>query len=128
MTWAMTEKSYSQRRACRPVGIDPRVHRYRSSRPDDVGLRARLRELAGERRRFGYRWLHLLVKREGIAVNWSFTGFTVKKASRCASVAGASVPLEPAPQWRSHRVRTRDGRWTSSPTACPAGGGSGLDT
>jgi hypothetical protein len=25
----MTEKGYSQRRACRLVGIDPRVHRYR---------------------------------------------------------------------------------------------------
>ena len=31
--------------------------RYRSSRPDDVPLRTRLRELAGQRRRFGYRRL-----------------------------------------------------------------------
>ena len=65
MTWAMTEKGYSQRRACRLVGIDPRVHRYRSSRPDDAGLRSRLRELSGERRRFGYRRLHILLEREG---------------------------------------------------------------
>lgn len=70
MSWAMEKKGYFQRRACGLVGIDPRVYRYRSSRPDDAELRGRLRELAAERRRFGYRRLHLLLKREGIAVNW----------------------------------------------------------
>ena len=70
MTWAIENKGYSQRRACGLVGMEPRVYRYRSSRPDDVGLRKRLRELAAERRRFGYRRLHLLLKREGVAVNW----------------------------------------------------------
>jgi len=74
VSWAMTEKGYSQRRACRLVGIDPRVHRYRSSRPDDAGLRGRLRELSGERRRFGYRRLHILLEREGWEVNWSWRG------------------------------------------------------
>ena len=69
MTWAMTEKGYSQRRACRLVGIDPRVHRYQSSRPDDAGLRSRLRELSSERRRFGSRRLHILLEREGWEVN-----------------------------------------------------------
>jgi len=68
--WAIQEKSYSQRRACCIVGIAPRVYRYRSKRPDDVALRLRLRELASERRRFGYRRLHVLLKREGVAVNW----------------------------------------------------------
>ena len=33
-------------------------------------MRKRLRELAAERRRFGYRRLHLLLKRDGVAVNW----------------------------------------------------------
>jgi putative transposase len=70
VSWAMEEKGYSQRRACGLVGIDPRVYRYRSTRPDDAGLRTRLRELASERRRFGYRRLHLLLKREGVEVNW----------------------------------------------------------
>lgn len=46
------------------------LYRYRSSRPNDAGLRKRLRELAAERRRFGYRRLHLLLKREGVAINW----------------------------------------------------------
>lgn len=70
MNWAMEEKDYSQRRACALVGMAPRVFRYRSSRPDDAGLRQRLRELSSERRRFGYRRLHLLLKREGVEVNW----------------------------------------------------------
>src|SRR5262245_6482100 len=58
VAWAIEEKNYSQRRACRLVGVAPRVYRYRSRRPDDAGLRNRLRKLA-ERRRFGYRRLHL---------------------------------------------------------------------
>jgi putative transposase len=66
----MTEKNCSQRLACSLVGIDPRVHRYRSSRPDDGGLRSRLRELSPERRRFGYRRLHILLESEGWEVNW----------------------------------------------------------
>ena len=70
MTWAMTEKAYSQRRACRLVGIDPRVYRYRSRRSDDIALRTRLRELSSQRRRFGYRRLHILLQREGFDVNW----------------------------------------------------------
>jgi putative transposase len=43
--------------------------RYRSSRPDDAAVRARLRELACVRRRFGYRRLHILLRREGIVMN-----------------------------------------------------------
>jgi len=70
VNWAMYEKNYSQRRACGLVGIDPRVYRYRSSRADDADLRHRMRELASERRRFGYRRLHILLKREGVEVNW----------------------------------------------------------
>jgi putative transposase len=43
--------------------------RYRSIRPDDATLRARLRELASQRRRFGYRRLQILLRREGTCVN-----------------------------------------------------------
>ena len=70
MSWAIEHRGYAQRRACSLVSIDPRVYRYKSRRPGDAGLRQRLRELASERRRFGYRRLHILLKREGIAVNW----------------------------------------------------------
>jgi putative transposase len=59
----------SERRACRVVGADRSCVRYRARRPDDAGLRARLRALAAERRRFGYRRLHVLLRREGHLVN-----------------------------------------------------------
>ncbi len=68
MSWAIEMKNYSQRRACALVGTAPRVFRYQSSRPDDASLRERLRELSSERRRFGYRRLHLLLKRKRPAV------------------------------------------------------------
>ena len=69
MSWAMTDKDYSQRRACRLVRLAPKVFRYRTQRSDDGVLRTRLKALAAQRRRFGYRRLHLLLKREGFVVN-----------------------------------------------------------
>ena len=59
----------SQRRACSTVGADRTSVRYRSVRPDDRAIRDRLRELAAERRRFGYRRLHILLGREGVHLN-----------------------------------------------------------
>ena len=55
----------SERRACSALGADRTSMRYRSRRPDDMAVRARLRELASVRRRFGYRRLHILLRREG---------------------------------------------------------------
>ena len=59
----------SERRACAALGADRRSVRYRSRRPDDATARVRLRELASIRRRFGYRRLHILLRREGIVMN-----------------------------------------------------------
>ena len=59
----------SERRACDLIGIARRVARYHPSRAGDAGLRQRLRELAAERRRFGYRRLGYLLAREGLAPN-----------------------------------------------------------
>src|SRR5262249_32011258 len=59
----------SERRACSTLGADRTSIRYRSIRPDDAAVRARLRELAAIRRRFGYRRLHVLLRREGIIIN-----------------------------------------------------------
>ena len=55
----------SERRACAVIAADRAMIRYRSIRPDDRALRARLRSLAQERRRFGYRRLFILLRREG---------------------------------------------------------------
>lgn len=65
----MDEKSYSQRRACGLIGLEPKTYRYASRRSDDAELRLRLKVLASERRRFGYRRLHILLKREGVRLN-----------------------------------------------------------
>lgn len=43
--------------------------RNRSQREDDADLRLKLRELAQQRRRFGYRRLHILLRREGVVIN-----------------------------------------------------------
>ena len=59
------ELGLSERRACSIAGADRRMVRYRSRRPPDGELLVRLRELASERRRFGYRRLFVLLRREG---------------------------------------------------------------
>ena len=69
MTWAIKQKGYSQRRACGLVELETKTYRYASKRPGDGEIRARLRMLAGERRRFGYRRLHILLAREGVQLN-----------------------------------------------------------
>src|SRR5215204_4256180 len=60
----------SERRACRLVGIGRSTLRYRSRpRPEEESLRRRLRELAAARPRFGYRRLHVMLRREGVIIN-----------------------------------------------------------
>ena len=60
---------FSQRHACRLIDFDRSTERYCCRRPDDAALRDRLRALAAERRRFGYRRLGVLLAREGLRVN-----------------------------------------------------------
>ena len=59
----------SQRRACAALAVDRSSVRYVSRRGNDAELRARIRDIAGERRRFGYRRVHVLLQREGVQVN-----------------------------------------------------------
>ncbi len=96
----MTERGYSQRRACGLVRIDPRVYRYKSRRPDDEDVRARLRTLASERRRFGYRRLHVLLRREGFQLNrkklyrlYREEGLTVRKRGGRKRALGTRAPM-----------------------------------
>jgi putative transposase len=96
----MTEKSYNQRRACALAGIDPRVYRRGTTRPADAELRQRLKALSSERRRFGYRRLHLLLGREGWKVNWKKLyriyreeGLTVRKRGGRKRALGTRAPM-----------------------------------
>jgi len=69
ITAAREAHGISERRACSIIGADRSVMRYRHRRLDDAAVRARLKELAAERRRFGWRRLKLLLAREGIRMN-----------------------------------------------------------
>lgn len=59
----------SERRACRALSVDRTSVRYVHRREDDGDLRSRLREIALERRRFGYRRLGIMLAREGYIMN-----------------------------------------------------------
>lgn len=69
VTWAQEAAGLSQRRAHRFFGIARSTVQYRSVRSPDTEMRSRLQELAEERRRWGYQMLHVLLEREGHAVN-----------------------------------------------------------
>jgi putative transposase len=56
-------------RACGLIGISRSLYRYESTRPRDEELSKRLTELAGQKRRYGYRRLHVLLCREGWLIN-----------------------------------------------------------
>jgi putative transposase len=61
---ACEEGKLSERRACGLLRVHRGSCRYRRRERNDVGLRDRLRALAGERPRFGYRRLHRMLRRE----------------------------------------------------------------
>ena len=105
----------SERRACSVIGADRTSIRYRSRRPDDHDLRERLRALASERRRFGYRRLHVLLRREGHVVNRKKTqrlyceeGLSVRKRRGRKKATGTRAPLltvaAPNARWSVHFV------------------------
>ena len=59
----------SQRRACQVLRIDCSMVRYTSTRPDDAPLRQAMKAVAAERRRLGYRRIHIMLQRKGIVMN-----------------------------------------------------------
>jgi putative transposase len=59
----------SQRQACELVGLQRCIYRYRSRRKEDSAMRERLKQLAREHPRWGYRFLGVLLRREGYGVN-----------------------------------------------------------
>jgi len=65
----VSEHGLSQGRACRLAGLNLSTWQYQSLRQPVAGPCERIIELAQERRRFGYRRLHILLRREGMSVN-----------------------------------------------------------
>ncbi len=105
-----TSLGVSERRACSIIGADRTSVRYRPRRDGDAGLRGRLRELAQQRRRFGYRRLHILLLREGVKINRKRTqrlyteeGLTVRRRKSRRRAVGARAPLpviaQPNERW-----------------------------
>ncbi|WP_156941773.1 IS3 family transposase [Aminobacter sp. J41] len=90
----------SERRACSFVGADRKMVRYQSCRPPETELRGRLRDLANERRRFGYRRLFILLRREGepSGINRIYRlyreeGLTVRKRRARRRAVGTRAPI-----------------------------------
>lgn len=63
------EFSMSERRACRTVGLARSVAQYRPIPRNDEAATVRLKELASANRRYGYKRLHALMRREGLVAN-----------------------------------------------------------
>jgi putative transposase len=89
----------SERRACGLVCVSRMAMRYAPRRDDSV-IRARLRELAAVRRRWGYRKLHVLLRREGMVVNhkrveriYREEGLSVRRRKRKRAASAARTPL-----------------------------------
>jgi len=89
------------------MGINRASARYQSKRSGDQELRERLRQLAGERRRFGYRRLHVMLQREGVTVNhkrvyriYRAEGLSVRRRGRKRVAREVRLPL-PAPIGRN---------------------------
>lgn len=90
----------SERRACQIISADRKTIRYRSCRPPEVKLRSRLRDLANERRHFGYRRLFILLRREGepSGVNRIYRlyreeGLSVRKRKARRRAVGTRAPI-----------------------------------
>ena len=99
----------SERRACRTIGCVRMTVRYRCRRPDDAELRERLRSLAHVRRRFGYRRLHVLLRREGFTVNhkrlfrlYREERLMVRRRGGRKRALGTRAPML-VPQWPNDR-------------------------
>ena len=98
-----TNLEVSERRACTMIAADRSAVRYRARRPDDAPLRSRLRELADQRRRFGYRGLHVLLRGEGWTMNRKKTqrlygeeGLAVRRRKSRRRIALARTPIPKA--------------------------------
>ena len=109
-SYAMEGIGLSERRACLLSGVSPSVYRYEAKRGNDDELRTRMRELAGERKRFGSPRLHIMLKREGLVVNHKRTeriyrkeGLGLRRKRRRKGTAGARViipvPERPNQKW-----------------------------
>ena len=91
----------SERRTCSAMAFDRSTVRYEPKRPDDAELRDQVKQIASERRRFGYRRIHVLLEREGIHLNlkklrriYSEEKLQVKRRGGRKRALGTRRPME----------------------------------
>lgn len=103
MNILMAERQYGITRACGLVGISRSLFDYRSRRDPPGELLERIKTIATEKRRYGYRRIHVLLRREGWRVNhkrthrlYSQAGLQVRKRRRKRMVMGERTPIERA--------------------------------
>lgn len=65
----MSEWKVSQRRACQVLQLDPTSYRYKSRRLAQATLESKIKEICQTRVRYGYRRVHVLLKRDGWRIN-----------------------------------------------------------
>jgi putative transposase len=85
VTLLMAERCFGVTRACGLIGISRSLYCYRSQRSRCTALRHRMMEIAAVKRRYGYRRIHVLLKREGWRMN-------IKRTYRLYREAGLMVP------------------------------------
>ena len=107
--WLQT-RGTSLRRACRVIGLSTATWRYqRRTSATNSAVLARLQAHAAVRARFGYRRLHILLKRDGFVVNhkrvhriYRAAGLQVRRRRRKRLTRMDRVPL-PVPSQRLAR-------------------------
>ena len=116
----------SERRACKAIGFCRMTMRYQTTRAT-ISLRERMKALAHERRRFGYRRIHVLLRREGHLVNhkklfrlYREEKLTVRKRGGRKRAIGTRAPM------LIPMVPMIVGRWTSCRISSPMAAGSGF--
>jgi putative transposase len=99
----------SERKSCILVNISVSAYRYQPKEDNDAVLRHRLRELAGQRKRFGSPRLHIMLKREKLVVNHKRTeriyreeGLALRRKKRRKGAAGIRVMIPAAMRANEH--------------------------
>ncbi len=120
-SYAVEQFGLSVRRACGLVGLWRSTQQYQPQRKDDKGFRARLRELAEQRRRYGAPRLHVILKREGLVINHKRTervyreeGLSLRLRKRKKRASGLRIEM-PKPERVNQRWSmdfVSDALWT----------------
>ena len=100
MAYLTEAHGMSERRACMATGFDRSSVRCESVRPDDAEAREAMKVVAAERRRFGYRRIHVMLGRQGIGMNlkklrrlYREEGLQIRKRGGRKRTLGTRIPM-----------------------------------